>query len=46
MKKIKFLFRKIDKLVLVPIIVFALVFGSCEDIIDLDPYNQIGRAHV
>lgn len=43
MKKIKFLFRKIDKLVLVPIIVFALVFGSCEDIIDLDPYNQVSE---
>lgn len=43
MKKIKFLFRKIDKLVLVPVIVFALVFGSCEEIIDLDPYNQISE---
>ncbi len=43
MKKIKFLFKKIDKLVLIPVIVFSLVFGSCEEIIDLDPYNQVSE---
>ncbi len=43
MKKIKFLIKKIDKLVLIPVMVFALVFGSCEEIIDLDPYNQVSE---
>lgn len=43
MKNIKFLFRKLDKLVLIPVFVFALVLGSCEDIIDLDPYNQVSE---
>lgn len=43
MKRIKFLFKKIDKLVFIPVLILSLVFGSCEDIIELDPYNQVSE---
>ncbi|MDX9846701.1 MAG: RagB/SusD family nutrient uptake outer membrane protein [Tenuifilaceae bacterium] len=36
-------FTIIRKVVLVPLMVIGLLFVSCEDIIELDPYNQISE---
>jgi starch-binding outer membrane protein, SusD/RagB family len=43
MKKIKILSGKVNKLILLPVLVLSLMFVSCEDIIELDPYNQVSE---
>jgi starch-binding outer membrane protein, SusD/RagB family len=43
MKNIKTLSRKINKLILLPFLVLTLLTVSCEDIIELDPYNQVSE---
>ncbi|MDY0254057.1 MAG: RagB/SusD family nutrient uptake outer membrane protein [Tenuifilaceae bacterium] len=41
MKRIDFKIAR--KLVLVPLFIFGLLFNSCEEIIELDPYNQVSE---
>ena len=41
MKRIDF--KQIRKLVLIPVFMFGLLFNSCQDIIELDPFNQVSE---
>jgi starch-binding outer membrane protein, SusD/RagB family len=41
MKRIEF--KHMRKLVLIPVFLMGLFFNSCEDIIELDPYNQVSE---
>jgi hypothetical protein len=43
MKRNNILRLKMGKHILIPVIVMALVVGSCKDIIELDPYNQVSE---
>ncbi|MHC1704117.1 MAG: RagB/SusD family nutrient uptake outer membrane protein [Tenuifilaceae bacterium] len=43
MKKINNILSKIRKGLLIPMIVLFLIFSSCEDVIDLQPYNQVSE---
>ena len=43
MKNINFKNLKFSKLILTPLLAVVLVFGSCTDLIELDPYNQISE---
>jgi len=43
MEKIFSIFRYIKKLVLVPVFILSLIFISCEDIIELQPFNQVSE---
>jgi len=43
MKKINNTISKIRKGLLIPMIALFLIFSSCEDVIDLQPYNQVSE---
>lgn len=43
MKRVNSFLKRIHKLVLIPIIAVALVIGSCEEIIELDPYSSVSE---
>lgn len=43
MKRENSFLKKIHKLVLIPVIAMAMVLGSCEEIIELDPYSSVSE---
>lgn len=43
MKNIKNIFQKIGKGLIIPLLALFLIISSCEEIIDLQPYNQVSE---